>query len=259
MGAAACQQSVGDYLFHCHVAHHYVSGMWAIWRVYNTLQAGPPQAGAAQDGLRSQDGLPPLLELPDRTGAVQPAVDSAALVGRNVDWKGKQFAVTQNSLAAWVERQLPAPGKPRGYDASVLDWRKEGNLYLNEQETDQIWPGYVCPALRPARDRRWPLIRSPASWPIRSCVLILPSGRPVPPITGLPPSWIPFQQGTDPPSARRKWPVERLPGRHPVAELCHPRHQFADHAQRQEPDHRSRRRAFCVERTGAGDTAPMIR
>src|SRR5207244_10773367 len=37
-GSGLCQQLAGDFLFHCHVAHHYVSGMWGYWRVYNTLQ-----------------------------------------------------------------------------------------------------------------------------------------------------------------------------------------------------------------------------
>ena len=39
-GSGGCQQSVGDYLVHCHVAHHYLAGMWTIWRVYNTRQDG---------------------------------------------------------------------------------------------------------------------------------------------------------------------------------------------------------------------------
>ena len=38
-GSGGCQQTVGDFLFHCHVASHYISGMWHFWRVYNTLQS----------------------------------------------------------------------------------------------------------------------------------------------------------------------------------------------------------------------------
>ena len=30
---------VGDLLEHCHIAEHYVAGMWSFWRVYNTRQA----------------------------------------------------------------------------------------------------------------------------------------------------------------------------------------------------------------------------
>jgi hypothetical protein len=140
-GSGGCQQSVGDYLFHCHVAHHYFAGMWGIWRVYNTLQAGST----------SQDNLSPLLELPDRTGQMKPAVTSAELAGKTVDWPGRRFDITSNNLAEWVERQLPPPGLPKGYDASVWNWQKEGDLYLNEPETEQTWPGYRSsqPGVRP--------------------------------------------------------------------------------------------------------------
>jgi len=66
-GSGGCQQSVGDYLIHCHVAHHYFAGMWTIWRVYNTLQ----------DGAVSTDALPSLRELPDRAGRIAPAVSAS--------------------------------------------------------------------------------------------------------------------------------------------------------------------------------------
>lgn len=134
-GSGGCQQGAGDYLVHCHVAHHYLAGMWAIGRVYNTKQ----------DGAVSHDSLPPLRELPDRLGQVVPAVTSQGLVGRRVDWKGKTFQITRNNLAAWVERQLPPPGVAKGYDASVLDWRKENDLYLNEPESKEVWPGFRGP------------------------------------------------------------------------------------------------------------------
>ena len=37
-GAGGVQQAAGDFLWHCHIAHHYLSGMWAFWRTYDTLQ-----------------------------------------------------------------------------------------------------------------------------------------------------------------------------------------------------------------------------
>ena len=37
-GAGGVQQSAGDFLFHCHIAKHYNSGMWGLWRVYDTRQ-----------------------------------------------------------------------------------------------------------------------------------------------------------------------------------------------------------------------------
>jgi FtsP/CotA-like multicopper oxidase with cupredoxin domain len=131
-GSGGCQQGAGDYLVHCHVAHHYIAGMWMIWRVYNTKQM-------AADPL---DGLLPLRELPDRQGLVLPAVTSDQLVGRTADWKGTRYAITRETLGPWVEQQLPPAGVPRGYDASVLDWKREGDRYVTEPETEQAWPGY---------------------------------------------------------------------------------------------------------------------
>ncbi len=135
-GSGGCQQGAGDYLVHCHVAHHYIAGMWMIWRVYNTRQ----------DGRASQDALPPLAELADRRGRMAPAVTSEALIGRTVDWKGTTFQVTPSTLASWVERQLPPRGVPKGYDASVLDWSRDGDRYLGEPDSGETWPGFRSPA-----------------------------------------------------------------------------------------------------------------
>jgi hypothetical protein len=93
-GSGGCQLSAGDYLIHCHIAHHYLSGMWMIWRVYNTIQ----------DGAASQDSAPPLVELPDQAGQMRPAVTSDALIGTSVDWQGRWFDITRDNLAAWIER-----------------------------------------------------------------------------------------------------------------------------------------------------------
>lgn len=152
-GSGGCQQSVGDYLFHCHVAHHYLAGMWGIWRVYNTLQGelaavsgvGSTSAASPGVGRTSQDSLPPLQELPDRRGQMEPAVTSQDLANTTVEWQGQTTQITPETLAEWVERQLPPPGVPKGYDASVLDWQKEDDLYLNEVETEAAWPGYRSP------------------------------------------------------------------------------------------------------------------
>src|SRR5262249_60046258 len=52
-GAGGCQQAAGDFLFHCHIQAHYLSGMWSFWRVFDTRQpdlavlpdrAAPPTA-----------------------------------------------------------------------------------------------------------------------------------------------------------------------------------------------------------------------
>lgn len=138
-GSGGCQQSVGDFLVHCHVAHHYFAGMWAIWRVYNTRQAGAV----------ATDSLPELPELPDRQGRVAAAVTSVALSGRTVDWSGKSLTI--GDVGSWVQRQLPPRGVPRGYDASVLDWARDGAQFFGEPETRESWPGHRprAPGVRP--------------------------------------------------------------------------------------------------------------
>ncbi|MCH8107501.1 MAG: hypothetical protein IIB30_03985 [Chloroflexi bacterium] len=197
-GSGGCQGSVGDYLIHCHVAHHYVAGMWMIWRVYNTLQ----------DGAASQDSLPPLRELPDRRDGVAAAVTSQDLVGTTVDWKGQTFEIAEDNITAWVERQLPPPGIPVGYDASVLDWKKEGNYYLNEPNSGLAWPGYrsIDPGGRP------PLYFNPATGKLAYPFLRPHLGRrpPFAPNHGPAPFLEPFRQGTDP----------ALPGENGPWSLC---------------------------------------
>src|SRR5439155_1704585 len=71
-GSGLCQQLAGDFLFHCHVAHHYVSGMWGYWRVYNTMQEGDVH----------NDVMPDLRELPDRKGRMKAGISSDKLIGK---------------------------------------------------------------------------------------------------------------------------------------------------------------------------------
>ncbi len=198
-GSGGCQQSVGDYLIHCHVAHHYFAGMWSIWRVYNTRQ----------NGQASTDALPPLRELPDRIGKVEPAVTSDQLAGRTVDWYGKRFTIGQGDLAGWVERQLPPAGAPRGYDASVFDWRKEGNRYLNKAEDNQVWPGYHAraPGTRP------PLTFDPKTGKLAYPFLQPHLGKrpPFAPNHGPAPFPRPVLAGDRAAEARGEWTSERLP------------------------------------------------
>lgn len=155
-GSGGCQHAAGEFLYHCHIQQHYLSGMWAFWRVYNTLQ----QSGA------QTDTMPPLAELPDRAGRMKPAVDSTKLVGKTFDWFGKSYRVTadktdwtaspaQVSVKDWVEMMLPPQGQPGkaadekgqtlAYDATVLDWTWDQSRALNERETEQVWPNYRSP------------------------------------------------------------------------------------------------------------------
>ncbi|MCZ6604685.1 MAG: multicopper oxidase domain-containing protein, partial [Alphaproteobacteria bacterium] len=135
-GSGGCQQTVGDFLFHCHVASHYISGMWHFWRVYNTLQ----------DTDGKTDQLAVLAELPDRHGEIDPAVTSRELIGETVDFSGRIVDVDAGNLADIVEIQLPPQGTPfHVQDAQVFDWVREGTLYLNEPESEYVWPNYESP------------------------------------------------------------------------------------------------------------------
>lgn len=131
-GAGGCQASAGDFLVHCHVAHHYFAGMWGIWRVYNTLQ----------DGAASTDTLPPFGELPDRTGRVFGGLTSAALAGTRVTWNGSPRTV--RDAGGWAAANLPPAGVPRDGDASVWDWRVEGGLVVGEPNESRTWPGHAA-------------------------------------------------------------------------------------------------------------------
>ena len=115
--AGGCQQGAGDYLIHCHIAHHYFAGMWGIWRVYNTLQ----------NGTASTDSLPPFAALPDRADEVEPGVPSDDL---SADALSRAMA------------SLPPRGVRRGYDASVWDWAEEDGRLVGEPEATRPWPGY---------------------------------------------------------------------------------------------------------------------
>ena len=186
-GSGGCQRTAGDFLYHCHIPQHYVAGMWAFWRTYNTLQV---------DGAKT-DVMPPLAELPDRNGQMKSAVDSTKLVGETVQQFGKDFKiVTQGgdhagvlpagdpkietySLASWVEAQLPPQGKPGkkndwkeqilAFDASVWDWDRQGDLYLGERETMVEWPKYNPEYMGTKPGERYTLLFDPATgklaWP----------------------------------------------------------------------------------------------
>ncbi|MEW6544345.1 MAG: multicopper oxidase domain-containing protein [Nitrospirota bacterium] len=154
-GAGQSQHLAGEFLFHCHVAHHYVAGMWGYGRVYNTLQVGQGHT----------DTMPDLRELPDRQGRIKMGVTSDKLIGTTVDWFGKQFKIVNKSqktnwkanpaivnIKDWVEMFLPAQGKPghtddeRGqimsYDATVWDWKWDGDVAKGERESTAKNPKY---------------------------------------------------------------------------------------------------------------------
>ena len=187
-GSGGCQESAGDFLFHCHVAQHYFAGMWGLWRTYNTLQ----------DGTSSTDTLPRLHALPDRAGSVVPAVASTQL-----------DVPADGDLSRWVERQLPPRGQRRGHDAAVLDWQRDGDLYLGEPETDQPWPGY-----RPrAPGTRRPLLFDPRTGKLAYPFLAPHLGKrpPFAPNHGPAPFLDPVTDGPDPPEPGANGPGSVCP------------------------------------------------
>ena len=124
-GAGGVQQSAGDFLYHCHIAEHYVSGMWSVWRVYDTRQ-------------------PDFAVLPDRAPLPDP-VDSSGLIGKTMP---DGSVITPSNIAQWVEPQLPPPGvaqkaagDPISLDGAVWNWKRgdganaaANNVYFGEPE-----------------------------------------------------------------------------------------------------------------------------
>ena len=162
-GSGLCQQLAGDFLYHCHVAHHYVAGMWGYWRVYNTIQSGNyPHV--------STDIMRPLAELPDRKGLMPTPVTSDQLVGKTMNWFGKKYEVTKDktdwsanppkvSITDWVTAMVPTQGQRGGtddefkqvmaHDPTVLPWKWDGLKAMNEPMTTFEWPKY-----KPAQGNR---------------------------------------------------------------------------------------------------------
>jgi FtsP/CotA-like multicopper oxidase with cupredoxin domain len=119
-GAGGVQQGAGEFLFHCHIAEHYVSGMWSFWRVFDTRQ-------------------PELVPLPDRAAPPAP-VTSDALIGTTINGT----KITAANLDQWVRPQLPAQGtRLDAQDASVWDYEKDGNTYVGEPEDTSSWVDYT--------------------------------------------------------------------------------------------------------------------
>ncbi len=182
-GAGGCQQGVGDFLYHCHIGHHYLSGMWSFWRVFGTVQDentnlyGNPLA--VVDGLFQADNPFSDDEAPSNTPPAA-AVPAGSLIGLTVD-DGRMIVAdadvtdpnSEIGVLEWVTQQLPPPGvRLDNDDATVWDWTFQGagnSLQLfGEPESTVAFPGYVSdipgqrPELRfnPKNGRYvWPLFR----------------------------------------------------------------------------------------------------
>jgi len=158
-GLGGCQQAAGDFLFHCHVAHHYLAGMLGFVRVFDTAQGG-------------------LATLPGRS-ARPSAVNSAGLIGRVIEGRTVVPRAeltdpgTQIALETLVESQLPPQGvRLNPQDATVWNYAKGGTstrpVYFGEPEDTRSWPNYTSPTpgarpeikFNPANGRyAWPLLR----------------------------------------------------------------------------------------------------
>lgn len=124
-GAGGVQQGAGEFLFHCHIVEHYVSGMWGFWRVFDTRQPG-------------------LAPLPDRAAPPGP-VESDDLIGTTINGT----TITAANLDDWIRPQLPPQGvRSDDQDAAVWDWRVDASnpaapVYLGEPEDRSSWANYT--------------------------------------------------------------------------------------------------------------------
>lgn len=157
-GAGGCQRAAGDFLYHCHIGHHYIGGMWGLWRVFDTWQHD-------------------LAKLPDMPDPPK-AVDSTQLIGKTFEGKTVVLKADPNdpdqiSLKKWVEEQLPPQGRPiDNEDATVWFWSVEDRnglpLYLGEQEItqEQKWANYESPHPGERLPIRFNPINGRYAWPL---------------------------------------------------------------------------------------------
>ncbi|HMB54669.1 MAG TPA: multicopper oxidase domain-containing protein, partial [Thermoanaerobaculia bacterium] len=201
-GAGGCQQVAGDFLWHCHIGHHYLAGMWSFWRVFDTDQTADPDHPLAKVPVLF-DPYPAVEQPPE-------AVVSYELLGQVIGGKTVVLLAnftnpaTEIPLEPWIENQLPPPGAPLDdQDATVWDWTVQatanGPLYLGEPEDARKWPDFVAanPGVRP------PILFNPNNgryaWP-----LLRPHLAQRPPFsgnghTGTP--WLGFEESAERPDA----------------------------------------------------------
>src|SRR4051794_37445662 len=139
-GAGGVQQGAGEFLFHCHIAEHYISGMWSFWRVYDTHQ-------------------PDLSTLPDRD-AKPDAVPAAKLIGTTIHGSdsSQDTTITRDNLDDWIRPQLPPAGVPLSdQDAAVWDWK----VAIDTSDTANPVPHYLG---APEDRGPWPDLLGPDDW-----------------------------------------------------------------------------------------------
>jgi hypothetical protein len=186
-GAGGCQQAAGDFLFHCHIGHHYLGGMWSFWRVFDTVQtAENDRQGHAlyvEPRLFQADNVFSDSEAPSNRPPL-PGVSAGSLIGLHVDWNRTIVAdnafsnpLTQVKLSDWINDQLPPQGaRLDTNDATTWDWTTTGSnatlKVFGEPEETRPMANFTSPTpgVRPevlfnARNGRyaWPLFRTHAA------------------------------------------------------------------------------------------------
>lgn len=125
-GSGNRNKSAGDAVFHCHYYPHFAQGMWYLWRIHDTFEAGTRLAVSEGSSAFHQkpfalaDGTPAkgARALPDGelvSGTPIPAV--VPLPGKGLALMPGQVEVVANS------RQLP-DGRPVGSLARVVDRKR---------------------------------------------------------------------------------------------------------------------------------------
>ena len=152
-GAGGVQQAVGDFLEHCHIAEHYVAGMWSFWRVFNTRQ--PDLAAAARPrrpaGARR-------LERADRPHDAR----------RHDAHQGQPRRLGQAAAPA-AGRAAPTTRTPRS-GTGRIDRSEPGQARLPGRARGDRAPGRTCPAIvpgPPVRAARRRVRRRPAEDPLQ--------------------------------------------------------------------------------------------
>lgn len=187
-GAGGCQQGAGEFLYHCHIGHHYVGGMWSFWRVFDTVQTAQTDiqghALYVDPDLFQADNVFDDDEAPSNNPPVA-GVSAGQLIGLQVDWNRTIVAdssfsnpFTQVKLSDWITSQLPPQGtRLDRADATMWDWSTTGAFnstlkVFGEPEETVSMANFrsPTPGVRPevrfnAKNGRytWPLFRTHAA------------------------------------------------------------------------------------------------
>ena len=163
-GAGGCQQAAGDFLYHCHIGNHYIAGMWAFWRVFDTQQ--PDLAEMPPDPVFD---APPVAQSGSSLDLIGTVVDGRTLVPTSeVDQPN------ETSLEDFLAAQLPPQGQTLDDDdATVWDWTIEyvdddltKPLLLGEPATTASWPGFSAVDPGERNPIQFNLVNARPAWPM---------------------------------------------------------------------------------------------